>query len=46
MLNYAFDDFLDLSQSEHYALAQILDNITEQDYEGELGEYFSIGVEE
>lgn len=46
MLNYAFDDFMDLSNNEHYALAQILDNMTGDDYSEEFQDYFSIGTEE
>lgn len=45
MLQYAFDDFLDLSASDHYALAQILDQHTEtNDYEEEY-DYFSLTPE-
>jgi hypothetical protein len=45
MLQYVFTDYLDLSASEHYALAQILDQHTEtNDYEEEY-DYFSLSTE-
>lgn len=45
MLVYQFGDMLDLSSSDHYSLAQILDNMTDEDDPEEFNEYFSLGIE-
>ena len=45
MLNYTFDDYLDLSPNEHYELAQILDAMTCEDEQGDYEGYLSFSVE-
>lgn len=46
MLQYAFDDFMDLSNSEHYQLSQILDNLTDDSTEeNEFEDFFSLSTE-
>lgn len=46
MLQYSFDDYLDLSNNEHYQLAQILDNITVDECDDDFNDFFSVSMEQ